>query len=69
MAAASPAESYTAPSKLTKAKFKEQMIRLSKAPGFDKEVAGIVAAILQEMDTSDPETRKAMIVRLKDIHD
>ncbi len=45
------------------------MIRLSKAPGFDKEDAGIVAAILEEMDTSDPEARKAMIVRSKDIYD
>ena len=44
------------------------MIRLSKAPGFDKEDAGIVAAILYETDTSNPENRKATIVQLKDIY-
>ncbi len=44
-------------------------MKLSKAPGFNKEDAAIVAAIPSEIDTTDEETRKATIVRLKNVYD
>ncbi len=43
-------------------------MQLAKEEGFDKEDAKIVAAILAEMDTSDPKTSKAYMERLKEIY-
>ncbi len=46
----------------------KQMIRIAEDPRFDKEDAGTVAGILAEMDTTDKETRKAMLARLYEIY-
>ncbi len=55
-------------SKLSNKNFRQEMIRLSKAPEFDSIDAEEVKHLLAELDTTDKELRKGMVKRLKDIY-
>ena len=59
---------YVPWSKLNKTNFLPEMVRLSKAPGFDNKDVETVKNIMAELDTPDKALRADMLRRLKDIY-